>query len=77
MNMMQQKRLTYPNVYIAFIAPYRSIEFDIMDIPRGDAFPPEYTWEDLIDLYLKEKDSKAKVRLLSVIYRKEGLKYKK
>ncbi|MBU7027867.1 MAG: hypothetical protein HXS48_13100 [Theionarchaea archaeon] len=47
-----------------------------MDIPRGDAFLPEYTREDLIELYLKEKDSKAKMRLLAAIYRKEGLKYR-
>jgi len=30
-----------------------------MDIPCGDAFLPAYTTEDLICLYLKEKDSKA------------------
>lgn len=46
-----------------------------MDVPRGEGFLPEYSRENLIDLYRKEKDSHAKVRLLAAIHRKEGLKY--
>ena len=46
-----------------------------MDVPRGDAFLPEYTLKDLEALYLREKDSKAKIRLLAAIHRKEGLTY--
>jgi len=43
-----------------------------MGIPSGDAFLPEYTLEDLLWLYRREKDSEAKIRLLAAIYRKEG-----
>ena len=46
-----------------------------MDVPRGEEFLPGYTREDVTQLYRKEKDSKAKVRLLAAIYRKEGLTY--
>jgi len=43
-----------------------------MNIPRGDAFLPEHTREDLLWLYDKEKDPEAKVRLLAAIHRKKG-----
>ena len=43
-----------------------------MDVPKGDAFLPAYTLEDLNELYRREKDSDAKIRLLAAIYRKEG-----
>lgn len=46
-----------------------------MDVPKGEGFLPGYTLEDLIELYKKEKDSKAKIRLLAAIHRKEGLTY--
>jgi transposase len=45
------------------------------DIPRGEEFLPLHTKKDLISLYQKENDLKAKVRLLAAIYRKEGLTY--
>lgn len=45
------------------------------EIPRGEEFLPLYTKEDLKNLYQKEKDPKAKVRLLAAIFRKEGLTY--
>jgi transposase len=45
------------------------------DIPKGEEFLPLYAKKDLTDLYQKEKDPKAKVRLLAAIYRKEGLTY--
>lgn len=44
-----------------------------MYIPRGEGFLPEYTLEDLKELYSKEKDRKATLRLLAAICRKEGL----
>ncbi|KYK36961.1 MAG: hypothetical protein AYK19_07950 [Theionarchaea archaeon DG-70-1] len=44
-----------------------------MDVPRGEEFLPGYTWKDLMKLYRKEKDPKAKIRLLAAIHRKEGL----
>jgi len=46
-----------------------------MDIPKGEGFLPGYTRKDLVTLYRKEKDSKAKIRLLAAILRKEGLTY--
>lgn len=42
---------------------------------KGDAFLPGYTLKDLEALYLREKDSKAKIRLLAAIHRKQGLTY--
>jgi len=48
-----------------------------MNVPSGDAFLPEYTLEDLNDLYRIEKDPEAKIRLLAAIYRKEGMKFGK
>jgi len=48
-----------------------------MNVPRGDAFLPEYTREDLLWLYDKEKDPKAKVRLLAAIHRKKDLLLRK
>lgn len=39
---------------------------------KGEEFLPKYTKQELIDLYRKEKDPKAKVRLLAAILRKEG-----
>ncbi len=41
-------------------------------VPRGDGFLPRYTEQELIDLYRKESDSKAKIRLLVAILRKDG-----
>ena len=46
-----------------------------MDVPKGDAFLPEHTLEDLNGLYRREKDSDAKIRLLAAIYRKEGKEF--
>ena len=46
-----------------------------MEVPKGEEFLPGYTLEDLTTLYRKEKDAKAKIRLLAAIYRKEGLTY--
>jgi len=48
-----------------------------MNIPSGDAFLPEYTREDLLRIYEKEKDPKAKIRLLAAIHRKKGLTFQK
>lgn len=41
-------------------------------VPRGDGFLPRYTGQELIDLYRRESDSKAKIRLLAAILRKDG-----
>ena len=45
------------------------------NIPKGEEFLPLYTTQELTDLYRKEKDPKAKIRLLAAIYRKEGMTY--
>jgi len=39
---------------------------------KGEKFLPDYSREDLMNLYQKEKNAKAKLRLLSAILRKEG-----
>jgi len=39
---------------------------------KGENFLPDYSREDLMNLYQKEKNAKAKLRLLSAILRKEG-----
>ncbi len=39
---------------------------------KGEKFLPDYSREDLMKLYQKEKNAKAKLRLLSAILRKEG-----
>ncbi len=39
---------------------------------KGENFLPDYSLEDLMNLYQKEKNAKAKLRLLSAILRKEG-----
>lgn len=44
-------------------------------VPKGEEFLLLYTKQELIDLYKKEKDPKAKVRLLAAIFRKEGTTY--
>jgi transposase len=44
-------------------------------VPKGEEFLLLYTKQELINLYKKEKDPKAKVRLLAAIYRKEGMTY--
>ena len=45
-------------------------------VPKGEEFLLLYAKQELIDLYRKEKDLKAKVRLLAAIYRKEGMTYR-
>lgn len=42
------------------------------DLPKGVEYLPEYSIKDLNELYKAEKNSKAKVRLLAAIFRKEG-----
>lgn len=42
-------------------------------VPKGEGFLPGYTRQELIGLYRKETDPKAKVRLLAAILRKEGM----
>jgi len=45
------------------------------DVPRGEEFLPLYSKKELSRLYRQEKNSKAKMRLLAAILRKEGLTY--
>ncbi|KCZ71029.1 transposase [Candidatus Methanoperedens nitroreducens] len=40
--------------------------------PRGESFLPDFSIDELNDLYQKEGDPKAKIRLLAAILRKEG-----
>lgn len=44
-------------------------------IPKGEAFLPQHTKEELTELYRKEKNSKAKMRLLVAVLRKKGMTY--
>lgn len=44
-------------------------------VGKGEKFLPEHTKEELIDLYRKENDPKAKIRLLAAVYRKENLTF--
>lgn len=44
-------------------------------VPKGEAFLPDYTTKKLTDLYRRERDAKAKIRLLAAIFRKEGKTY--
>jgi hypothetical protein len=44
-------------------------------VPKGKAFLPNYTVKKLIDLYHRERDAKAKIRLLAAIFRKESKTY--
>ena len=44
-------------------------------VPKGEAFLPNYTLKKLTDLYHRERDAKAKIRLLASIFRKEGKTY--
>lgn len=45
------------------------------NVPKGEEFLPLYAKKELTDLYKKEKDPKAKTRLLAAIHRKEGMTY--
>ncbi|NJD78938.1 MAG: transposase [Candidatus Methanoperedens sp.] len=40
--------------------------------PRGESFLPDFSINELNDIYQEEEDSKAKIRLLAAILRKEG-----
>jgi len=40
--------------------------------PRGESFLPDFSIDELKNLYQKELDPKAKIRLLAAILRKEG-----
>ncbi len=40
--------------------------------PRGESFFPDFSIDELKNLYQKELDPKAKIRLLAAILRKEG-----
>jgi len=42
-------------------------------VPKGEDFLPKYMKEELHDLYRKEENSKAQIRLLAAILRKEGM----
>jgi hypothetical protein len=37
----------------------------MVKVPKGESFLPNYSSEELTELYHKEEDSKAKVRLLA------------
>ena len=45
----------------------------IMRVNRGALYLPEYTLDELISMYRREKNAKAKIRLLCAIHRKRGL----
>ena len=40
--------------------------------PRGESFLPDFSINELNEIYQEENDSKAKIRLLAAILRKEG-----
>jgi len=42
-------------------------------VPKGEDFLPKYSKEALQDLYRKEENSKAQIRLLAALLRKEGM----
>jgi len=42
-------------------------------VPKGEDFLPKYTKEELHELYRKEENSKAQIRLLAALLRKEGM----
>jgi transposase len=42
-------------------------------VPKGEDFLPKYSKEKLHELYRKEENSKAQIRLLAAILRKEGM----
>ncbi len=44
-------------------------------VPKGEAFLSDYSIRKLTDAYHRERDAKAKMRLLAAIYRKEGKTY--
>ncbi len=44
----------------------------MVKVPKGESFLPNYSSKELTELYHKEEDSKAKVRLLAALLRKEG-----
>lgn len=44
-------------------------------VPKGEAFLSDYPIRKLTDIYHRERDAKAKIRLLAAIYRKEGKTY--
>ena len=41
-------------------------------VPKGSEYLPERSIEDLVTIYRREKDSKASIRLLCAIHRKNG-----
>jgi len=41
-------------------------------IPKGEQYLPQVSLDELTKLYRKEKDGKAKLRLLAYIHRKKG-----
>ena len=43
-----------------------------MYVPKGEAYLEEYTKDEIVEIYKREKDGKAKIRLLTAILRKEG-----
>lgn len=44
-------------------------------VPKGEAFLSGYSIRKLTDIYHRERNAKAKIRLLAAIYRKEGKTY--
>lgn len=42
-------------------------------VPKGEDFLPTYSKEELQDMYRKEENSKAQIRLLAALMRKEGM----
>lgn len=46
-------------------------------VPKGEDFLPKHSVEELTDLYRNEKDSKARIRLLVAIMRKEDMTLQK
>jgi len=45
-------------------------------VPKGKDFLPKYSKQDIVDLYRKEKNAKAKIRLLAAVFRKENMALK-
>jgi predicted transcriptional regulator len=45
-------------------------------VPKGKDFLPKYSKQNIVDLYRKEKNAKAKIRPLAAVFRKENMALK-
>jgi transposase len=43
-----------------------------MYVPKGESYLEGYTKDEIVEIYKREKEGKAKIRLLTAILRKEG-----